>query len=110
MIILGIGFALNAIGDSLTVLILSMTLFTIGEMIAMPMQSAYVARIAPREMRGRYSGAMSMAWSFSSMVGPVGGMWLFAHHHDALWITCGAFGLLAAAVMLVFGAKLTLHK
>lgn len=107
--ILGIGFALNAIGDSLTVLILSMTLFTIGEMIAMPMQSAYVARIAPREMRGRYSGAMSMAWSFSSMVGPVGGMWLFAHHHDALWITCGAFGLLAAAVMLVFGAKITLH-
>jgi hypothetical protein len=44
------------------------------------------------------------------MAAPAGGMWLFAHHHDALWITCGAFGLLAAAVMLVFGAKLTLHK
>ena len=51
--ILGIGFVLNAIGDRLAVLILSMPLFTIGELIAMPMQSAYVARIAPREMRGR---------------------------------------------------------
>ena len=82
-----------------------MTLFTIGEMIAMPMQSAYVARIAPREMRGRYSGAMSMAWSFSAMVRPAGGRWLFAHHHDALWITLGAFGRPAAGVMLVFGAQ-----
>ena len=51
--ILGIGFALNVIGDRLAVLILSITLFMIGEMIAMPMQSACVARIAPREMRGR---------------------------------------------------------
>ena len=50
--ILGIGFVLNAICDRLAVLILFLTLFTIGEMIAMPMQSAYVARIASREVRG----------------------------------------------------------
>ena len=43
--------------------------------------------------------------------GQGGGGELLAHHHSALFgITCGAFGLLAAAVMLVFGAKLTLHK
>ena len=106
--VLGTGFALNAIGDTLTVLFLSMALFTIGEMIAMPMQSAYLARIAPREMRGRYSGALGMAWSFASMVGAAGGMWIFAHHHHALWLACGASGLLAAGVMLVFGARVRL--
>jgi MFS family permease len=106
--VLGCGFALNAIGSSLTVLFLSMALFTLGEMIALPMQSAYVARIAPRDLRGRYSGALGMAWCFASALGPAGGMWIFATHHDALWISCGAFGLLAAGVMLVFGAKIKL--
>ena len=52
-----------------------------------------------------------MAWSFSSMAGPAGGGGLFAHHHAALfWITGGAFGLPAAGVRPVFGAKVTLHK
>ena len=108
--ILGGGFALNAIGDSLTILFLSMGCFTLGEMIALPTQSAYAARIAPPEMRGRYSGAMSMAWSLAAMAGPGGGMWIFAHHHDALWIACGAFGLLAGAVLLRFGENVRLDN
>jgi MFS family permease len=106
--VLGGGFALNTFGNSLTILFLSMALFTVGEMIAMPMQSAYVARIAPRELRGRYNGAMSMAWSCASMIGPAAGMWIFSNHHDALWLACGAFGMLAAAVMLGFGARVHL--
>ena len=106
--VLGCGFALNAIGSSLAVLFLSMALFTVGEMIAMPMQSAYVARIAPRDLRGRYSGAMGMAWCSASALGPAAGMWIFATYHDALWITCGAFGVLAAAVILTFGRNVRL--
>jgi MFS family permease len=109
-VVMGGGFAINAIGDSLTMLYLSMGLFTIGEMIALPMQSAYVARISPADLRGRYSGAMGMAWSFASMVGPATGMWIFSHYHDALWLTCGAFGLMAALVILVFGARVSLEK
>ncbi len=108
-VLLGCGFGLNALGNGLTVLILAMALFTVGEMIAMPMQSAYVARLAPRDLRGRYSGAMSMAWSCASMLGPAGGMWIFATHHDALWLACGGFGLLAAAVLLRFGATVKLE-
>ncbi|MEZ5301589.1 MAG: MFS transporter [Verrucomicrobiales bacterium] len=107
--LLGGGFALNAVGESLPVLFLSMAAFTIGEMVALPMQSAYVARIAPREMRGRYSGAMGMAWSCASMIGPVGGMWLFSHHHGALWLACGMFGIFAATVMLTFAVPVRLE-
>lgn len=108
--ILGCGFALNALGGSLAILILSMALFTLGEMIALPMQSAYAAQIAPDHLRGRYSGAMGMAWSSASMFGPATGMWIFDHYHDALWLSCGAFGLLAAWVMLAFGARVRLES
>ena len=108
--VLGSGFALNAVGNTITMLFLSMGLFTLGEMIAMPMQSAYVARIAPKELRGRYSGALGMAWCGASTIGPAAGMWIFATDHDALWLTCGAFGLLAAGVILVFGARVRLNE
>lgn len=99
-VLLGGGFALNATGQTLTTLILSMTIFTLGEMLAMPMQSAYTAQLAPSRLRGRYSGAMSTAWSCASMVGPATGLWIFSSHHTLLWLGCGLAGLLAAAVIL----------
>lgn len=109
-VLLGGGFAINSLGDSMGVLCLAMVVFTLGEMVALPMQSAYVARLAPFDLRGRYNGAMGAAWSCASMIGPLGGMWLFSRHHEALWLVCGAFGLLAAGVILAFGARVCLDE
>ena len=108
-VLLGGGFAINAIGESFVVLCLSMAVFTIGEMVALPMQCAYIARLAPFDLRGRYNGAMSAAWSCAFMIGPLGGMWLFSRHHEVVWLICGAFGLLAAGVILMFGARVRLE-
>ena len=68
----------------LTGFVLSMGLFTLSGMIAMPMQSAYVARIAPGHLRGRDSGGLGLAWCAASAVRPAAGMWIFATHHNAL--------------------------
>lgn len=106
-LLLGGGFALNAMGSHLSVLYGAMAIFTVGEMIAMPTQSAYVAQLAPSHLRGRYSGAMSMAWSGAAMIGPAGGMWIFSRQPSTLWACCGILGVLAALVMLTYtaGAK-----
>ena len=39
-VLLGGGFAINSLGDSMGVLCLAMVVFTLGEMVALPMQSA----------------------------------------------------------------------
>lgn len=53
----GLGFGLNILGGTMPILMLGMTVFTLGEMISLPVGAAYVAELAPAELRGRYNGA-----------------------------------------------------
>ncbi len=99
-LLLGVGFAMNAGASSVTWLFLAMTVFTIGEMISMPVSSAYAAKLAPEPMRGRYMGVFSMTWSLASIFGPQFGFRIFDTGPDLLWIICGVLGL-AGAVMLL---------
>lgn len=99
-LLLGVGFAMNTGASSVTMLFLAMTVFTVGEMVSMPVSSAYAARLAPERMRGRYMGVFSMTWSLASIFGPQFGFRIFAAGPDILWLTCGALGLLGAVLLL----------
>jgi MFS family permease len=99
----GIGFAANALPLGFGGLFAAMTIFTLGEMLAMPMVSTWVAHLAPEAMRGRYIGVLGTSWSGASMLGPTLGLQLFGLHPLALWLGCGALGLTAAAIMLRLG-------
>jgi MFS family permease len=99
-LLIGGGMALNASMPSFATMFLAMTVFTFGEMISIPVNSSYIASLAPPEMRGRYMGVMGLSWSAASMLGPSLGMRLFATSPAALWICCGALGVFAAIVLL----------
>jgi len=98
--LIGIGFGLNYFAHSVTALVVCMVIFTVGEMFALPMASAYVADLAPPHMRGRYMGVNGMTWALALIIGPFFGMKLLAFSAGALWVACGALGLLAALVIL----------
>jgi MFS family permease len=78
---------------------LTTAIFTFGEMIAMPVSSAYVADLAPAHQRGLYMGTYGLAWSVAFVCGPSLGLLLFSVNPLALWLTCGVLGLLAAAIV-----------
>jgi MFS family permease len=78
-----------------------MIVFTLGEMVAMPVSSAYIAGLAPTHLRGRYMGSFGLTWACGLIVGPAMGMKLFALEPSVLWLTCGALGLLAATIVFV---------
>jgi len=99
----GLGFAANALPLGFAGLFAAMTVFTLGEMLAMPMVHTWVAHLAPEEMRGRYIGVLGASWSSASMLGPTFGMQMFATHPVALWLGCGLLGASSAAIMLRFG-------
>jgi len=99
----GIGFAMNAVAHSIFALWIAMTVFTIGEMISQPTASAYIARLAPERMRGRYMGVLALAWNGAGIVGPQLGFRLFAIDPLLMWLSCGMLGLAAAVVILRAG-------
>jgi MFS family permease len=98
-VLIGSGFAINAFAHTLTAFALVMLVFTFGEMISMPVSSAYVADLSPANMRGRYMGVMGFTWSLALICGPSLGMALFGHNPMWLWLGCGGLGLLAAFII-----------
>ena len=93
------GFALNAFAHTIPALVLCMLIMTVGEMITMPTAVAYLADLAPPQMRGRYMGVSGLTWAMALIIGPAGGMKLFAAAPATCWVTCGALGALAAVVI-----------
>ena len=102
-LLIAAGFALNGLARTVPALVGCMVLFTLGEMCAMPMASAYIADLAPASMRGRYMGVYGMTWTLALVVGPAGGMTLLNAGGGALWFGSAGLGLLAAALILSSG-------
>jgi MFS family permease len=99
-VLIGIGMGINSLGATLPLLVLSMAVFTTGEMIAMPVSSGYMASLAPDGMRGRYQGVMSVTWSSATMVGPALGMFLYHSNPPLLWISATGLSLVSACLLL----------
>ena len=74
-------------------------LFTLGEIIAMPISIAYVAELTPAHLRGRYMGLYGLTWALSLTAGPALGTTLFARNPSVLWGSSLAVGCLAALVI-----------
>jgi MFS family permease len=104
-LIVGLGMGLNGFGASITLLIASMLVFTVGEMIALPVNNGYMAGLAPDEMRGRYQGAMSISWSCATMIGPSMGIALYEYSPPLLWLGVFLACVVAAGLTLAGGRK-----
>jgi MFS family permease len=102
-VLTGVGFAMNAVSHTIFALWIAMTVFTVGEMISQPTASAYIARLAPERMRGRYMGVLALAWNGAGILGPQLGFRLFAIDPLLVWLVCGLLGFLAAGVILRAG-------
>ena len=99
-LLLGAGFSMNAVAGTLPLLFIAMTIFTFGEMISAPVASAYVARMAPPQFRGRYMGVLGLSWSLSSIIGPPVGLHLIESGWRSGWLLCGVLGLLGGIFVL----------
>ena len=65
-----------AFSHSFTGFWISIVIMTIGELILMPTASAYVAGLAPPDMRGRYMSVAGLTWSAAAGIGPLMGGYL----------------------------------
>ncbi|MEU3819734.1 MFS transporter [Streptomyces sp. NPDC030392] len=96
---------LFAVGTGATALVgtqlmfaVTVVVWTIGEMVYVPVNAAATARLAPVHARGRYQGVMGMAWSIGGFIAPVTAGWVVeGPGPEALWFGCAAVAMVAAA-------------
>lgn len=106
-----IGFGSLGLMTTLPSIVACMILFTVGEMLTMPLAVAQIADLAPANMRGRYMGTYGFTWAASLTFAPIIGSTLLALHPAALWLTCAASAIAAAGVIArsYKGTKLQFH-
>lgn len=98
-ILCALGFGSLAFVSGTLGVMATVVVWTFGEMIMFPAMVAYVADLAPAHRRGEYMGFYNMAFSLALMVAPWAGTELLDRAGaTALWFTCLAVGLLAAAI------------
>ncbi|HZR43540.1 MAG TPA: MFS transporter [Ktedonobacteraceae bacterium] len=97
----GLGFGLLAFVSTFPLLLLTVGIWTLGEMVESPVASAYVANLAPSHLRGRYQGTFGMTWGSGLILGPLLGTLLFAWSAKGLWLICTGLGLIAALLILI---------
>ncbi len=100
LLLLGGGFGLTALAPTLALLALAVTVWTLGEITFMPVAGAYVADVAPDDMRGRYQGAWGMTFGIAFVLGPAVGTAVYSLGPALLWSGCAVLGVAAAALAL----------
>lgn len=106
-LLIGLGFSLFTFARTVPELTACVVIFTLGEMVAMPVSAAFVANLAPEQLRGRYQGIFGINWGLALVFAPGLGLKLLELNPIALWTGCGLFGLIAA---IVISKQMPVHK
>src|SRR5216683_2009380 len=99
-LLLGIGFGALAFAHSISSIIVTVVIWTAGEIVFLPTLSAYVADLAPRGRAGEYMGYYLMAWGIAFAVAPwLGTAVMQRFGSQTLWLASLGFGLLSAVLL-----------
>lgn len=100
------GFGAMAFASDIIPLIITIVIWTFGEMIFFPVTAAYASEIAPAKKRGEYMGYFQMTFSFAFSAGPWLGTVVYEKYGSAvLWNCTFVMGLLTAFLMLFVKEK-----
>lgn len=84
----------------------SIVVFTLGEMFALPFINTFVISRSNDQNRGQYAAGYTLCWSISQVVGPSGGFYLAGKFgYDVLWISLFVLMLVCAAGYFVLNRK-----
>jgi MFS family permease len=104
-VLLGLGFGFTALATNLPLFVLSVAIWTLGEIAATSVGPTIIADLSPIELRGVYQGIFGAAWGLSYFIGPLAGGWIYEHWGSStLWVGCLVIGFLIAFCYLALSA------
>jgi MFS family permease len=102
VLLLGIGFGLTGLADTLGFYALTVAVWTLGEVLGATVAPVIVADMSPPALRGLYQGIFGSSFGLAFFLGPTLGGLAFEHlGQDALWTI--AFGLGVAVALAYLG-------
>jgi MFS family permease len=106
ILLVGGGIALSGVCSSTWAFALTVVVWTLGEIGQTTALMALVASIAPEALRGRYMGAVGLAWGASGVLAPLLGSRVYAASPATLWLGCLALSGVAAVGLYALAARL----
>ncbi|MFE9661491.1 MFS transporter [Streptomyces sp. NPDC005955] len=102
------GMTVLAFGPNWTVIIVSVVLWTTGEMLVAPTASEISAKAAPPGAVGRYQSFLGFCQTAGMSVGPALGVFLYGVHADLPWWSAGVAGVgIVAGTYFLVRARLS---
>ena len=104
-LLLGAGFGFTALATNLPLFVVSVAIWTLGEIAATSVSPTIIADLSPVELRGLYQGIFGAAWGLSYFLGPLAGGWIFENWgSNVLWVGCLVLGFVIAIGYLTLSA------
>jgi predicted MFS family arabinose efflux permease len=98
VLLLGLGFALMPFGRGVPYAAFTVMVWTMGEILTVPMLMTLVSARADESAQGEYQGLCSLAFAVAWVIGPSLAMGIYDRlGGDTLWYTCGALGIVLSA-------------
>ncbi|WHT17507.1 MFS transporter [Crossiella sp. CA-258035] len=102
--VVGVGMALTGLAETALEYVLTVVVWTLGEIAMAGLLGALAADLAPPAARGRYQAAIGFGFSAAALTGPLLGTWVYQHGGPgAAWTGCLVLGLLGAVGALAIG-------
>jgi predicted MFS family arabinose efflux permease len=93
----GLGLGMMPLGSGVAFALLTIVVWTVGEMFDQPFMGGFVAGRGGPASRGRYLGVYQLSFSVALVVSPVAGTAVYdGFGPRALWYGCGVAGALIA--------------
>lgn len=92
-------------GTGVAVVLLAVTVFTLGELVESPVLAALASEAAPDALRGRYLALHQLSWNVSNTVAPALLTGLLALGAVPVWLALGALAAVAGGGITAVAAR-----
>jgi MFS family permease len=109
----GLGFALTPLSRGFYYAALTVAVWTMGEMLSLPLLTSEISSRSNDQNRGRHMGLFGVSFSLAFMIGPLAGAKIYAlFSPQALWFSCGGLGIILTLgfFMLERGRRICVEK
>lgn len=104
--LLGLGFGFTALASTLPFYMVSVAIWTIGEIAGTAVGPAIIADLSPPDLRGLYQGVFGSAFGLAFFFGPLAGGWVYEHlGNNALWAGCLILAVVISIGFLMLSRK-----
>ena len=99
--LIGLGFGSLMLADGFWPVLGTVFIWSVGEMMFLPVSAAYVAQLAPQKRHGQYMGFYTMAFSIAFTVGPwLGTAIMEKYGSTSMWILMFFLGMVSTVMLL----------